>query len=105
SLLAPRRADEGLSCASPFFGPAQLTFLLDRPHDQDRLAVTVHWNVFWLACYLGASVILFAAVMATFDRFMGRIASRRRRRPPWDERSQSFESNILTSKPWRPSLS
>jgi ABC-type transport system involved in multi-copper enzyme maturation permease subunit len=68
---------EGLSLLSPFWGAGVLTVLLEQsPVDRVGLLEVMQWAVVWIALCAATAVLLLWAILATFDRCLGRMPER-----------------------------
>jgi ABC-type transport system involved in multi-copper enzyme maturation permease subunit len=65
----PSNSLEGFASASPWYGIADMTFLIGY---EGRHHETIGWKAFWLVAYFGAAFALLAATERTFNRCLGR---------------------------------
>jgi ABC-type transport system involved in multi-copper enzyme maturation permease subunit len=72
-LIFNHREFEGIAMASPFFGAGNLTFWMSEPRGGSRDHLVPFWGWAWVVVYAGAALVLIVAVLATFNRCLGRI--------------------------------
>ena len=73
-LTTHNRETEWIAVLSPFFGPGELTAMMEMSGQNEACA---GWAVIWSVVYLAAGFGLFIATLVTFDRCMGRITKGR----------------------------
>jgi ABC-type transport system involved in multi-copper enzyme maturation permease subunit len=83
AAIVPHREAEWLMIASPFFGPGELAAESGMTYHRtaDGLPDCFGPAVGWAGGYAAAAGLLYLAVLATFNRCLGRVPERARRRP------------------------